>query len=319
MECTKTTPVEVIRHQKPFNLMKHLRPLAMLLLAVFLCAAGMPPDPSPLQFTESDYQEVQQKAKTEGKLYLLHFAAEHVESCTWMDEHTFTDQQLSAYLSRSYLSAKINIEKPEGAKLQHQFRINLLPTTLIFSTKGELVGELKGKQTADEMIAALRGYDTPEHRTPPAKVKGGVARPVAYRTVKRKVFRPRLVPDVLVTHRPGGYHQPAQPATATASPRHQEQYPSIYTRPEHVQKPSQPTAFYSIQVGVFSNYQNAYRAKSNLERYGNEGHLLPSKGSNGRAMYRLCAGTFSNKTEAVHYQRKIAPRYPDSFVKRVQK
>ncbi|MEQ8704359.1 MAG: SPOR domain-containing protein [Phaeodactylibacter sp.] len=318
--CTKTPPVEVIRHRKPFNTIQSLLLLTALLPSVCLFAATTTSEPHPFQFTESDYQEVQRIAKAEGKLFFLHFTADHVEQCVWMEKHTFSNQRLSAYINSNYLAAEVDIEKPEGAKLQHQFEINQLPTTLIFSTEGELIGGLTGKQTADEMIASLRNYDTPEYRIMPAKTKGGIARPVAYRAVKHKVSRPRLVPDVSPVAHQGYYPQQVErPKPAAAVTAHREQYPSIYNRPQKVQHSSLPQAFYSVQVGVFSSHQNAFKEKANLARYGTEGHLLPFKGSDGHTKYRLCAGTFNSKAEAEIYQKQVTPRYPDSFVKRVQK
>jgi thioredoxin-related protein len=298
--------------------MKTLLTVAVLLPAISLYATDSLIGPSPLQFSESDYQEIQQKAKAEGKLFFLHFTADHVDNCEWMNEHTFTNKQLTNYLSRSYLAAEVDIEKPEGARLQYQFEINLLPTTLVFSSKAELIGAIEGKQTAKEMIAALRVYDTPEYRIMPAKVKGGIVRPAAYRAVRHKVSRPRLIPDASALANQNHY-QPQMEAVQSVTPTtDQEQYPSIYKRPQKVQRPSRPTAFYAVQVGVFSNHQNAFREKVNLERYGTTGHLLPIKSADGRTKYRLCAGTFNEKSDAQLHQNKLSSRYPDSFIKWIQ-
>lgn len=311
MMCTKTTPVKISIYRKPY-LMKTLLTLAVLLPSLCLCAADSITEPNPLQFTASDYQEIQQKAKAEGKLFFLHFTAAHVEQCQWMEKYTFSNEKLATYIADNYLAVAVDIEQPEGARLQHQFEINQLPTTLIFSTKGELVGGLTGKQTANEMLATLRNYDTPEHRIMPAKARGGTARPVAYKAVDRKIYRPRLIPDVVSSSAPEYARQ------QSGQVQSREQYPSIYTRPEP-HKMDRPESSFALQVGVFSNYQNAYREKSNLERYGAQGHVFPVKGSNNRTVYRLCAVNFKTRTEAEQYQKTVAPRYPDSFVKEIEK
>lgn len=322
MMYTKTTPVKISIDPKPC-LMKTILTLAVLLSGFCLHAADTIPGPNPLQFTASDYPEIQQKAKAEGKLFFLHFTVAHVEQCKWMDKHTFPDEKLSAYIKDNYLAVEVDIEKPEGAKLQHQFDINQLPTTLIFGTKGELIGGLTGKQTAREMLAVLRSYNTPEHRLLPEKAKGGTVHPVAYRVVDRKISRPRLVPDIpVVSHSANTKVQLVRAqntSPAVTNPAHRAQYPSIYNRPETVREPKRPEAFYTLQIGVFSGYQNAYREKTNLERYGTQSHLFPVKNANGHTHYRLCAGTFKTKPEAERYQATVTSRYPDSFVKKIEK
>jgi cell division septation protein DedD len=319
--CTKTTPVKISFYRKPY-LMKTLLTLAVLLPSLCLCAADTIAEPNPLQFTASDYQVIQQKAKAEGKLFFLHFTAAHVEQCQWMNQYTFSNEQLAAYIEGNYLAAEVDIELPEGARLQHQFEINQLPTTLIFNTKGELIRGLTGKQTANEMLATLRNYDTPEHRIMPAKARGGNVRPAAYRDVDRKISRPRLIPDVVSGSAPNYSHQQSgqiQPSAQAVRPAHSEPYPSIYKRPQAAYKVTPPKSSFALQVGVFSNYQNAYREKGNLERFGATGHVFPVKGSNGRTVYRLCAVDFNTRAEAEQYQKTVAARYPDSFVKEIEK
>jgi len=300
--------------------MKTLLTLAVLLPSFCLSAADSIAEPNPLQFTASDYQEIQQKAKAEGKLFFLHFTAAHVEQCQWMNQYTFSNEQLAAYIEGNYLAAEVDIEQPEGARLQHQFEINQLPTTLIFSTKGELIGGLTGKQTANEMLATLRNYDTPEHRIMPAKAKGGHARPASYKAVDRKISRPRLIPDVVSGSIPDYAHQqsnPAQPPAQAVRPV-SEPYPSIYKHPQTAYKVEKPKSSFALQVGVFSSHQNAYREKGNLERYGAQGHVFLVKGSNGRTVYRLCAINFKTRAEAEQYQKTVAARYPDSFIKKME-
>lgn len=310
--CTKTTPVKISIYRKPY-LMKTLLTLAVLLPGLCLSAADSvaKPEPSPLQFTASDYQEIPQRAKAEGKLFFLHFTAAHVEQCQWMDKYTFSNEKLAAYIAENYLAVAVDIEQPEGARLQHQFEINQLPTTLIFNTEGAFIGGLTGKQTANEMLATLRSYDTPEHRIMPAKARGGNVRPVAYKAVDRKISRPRLIPDVVSGSAPDYARQQSGQAQST------EQYPSIYNRPKP-HATDRPESSFALQVGVFSNYQNAYREKGNLERYGAPGHVFPVKGADGHIVYRLCAIDFKTRAEAEQYQKTVSARYPDSFVKEMK-
>ncbi|MBV6652255.1 MAG: SPOR domain-containing protein [Mameliella sp.] len=301
--------------------MKTLLTLAVLLPSFCLIAADSFTEPNPLPFTASDFMEVQEKAKVEGKLYFLHFTAAHVDQCKWMEANTFSNEKLTSYIERTYLGAEVDIETPDGARLQHQFDVNQLPTTLFFSTKGELLGGLTGQQTADNMLFALRRYDTPEHRIMPSKAKGGVARPVAYKAVDRKISRPRLIPDVSDILKQNPYkplEQTKKPQAVATEKPYKNQYTSIYNRPQSTQASNRPQAYYSVQLGVFSNHQNAYKEKAKLERYGTSGHLIHVKTKNG-VKYRLCTGAFISKADAGLHQKKMVARYPDSFVKWVQK
>ncbi len=321
MICTKTTPVKTY-YRKRYYLMKPVLLLATLFISG-AAQAAVPEDP-PVGFTDSSFQEVQQQAEREGKLFFLQFTADKVATCSWMERHTFADASLTDYIADAYLAVRIDVMKPEGAKLQHKYNVNQLPTTLIFSSKGTLLGRLEGKQKADVFLTALKEYDSPENRAQPERTKGGRAIAVAqhhgstgHRTLYGKVSRPRLVPDVNPV--PPGEASQAY-ATPTDKPRYdagrwEQQYTSIYTAPETVEE-SAPSAFYSVQVGVFSKYQNAEAAKRYLERrHRLNGHIIYLRPDDGSKKFRLCAGEFNSREAAAQRQQLLRTDYPDSFVK----
>lgn len=302
-----------------------------LLLATFLVSAAaqatLPVYP-PVGFTDSSFQEAQQQAEREGKLFFLQFTAEKVATCNWMERHTFADASLAGYIADAYLAVRIDVMKPEGAKLQHKYSVNQLPTTLIFSSGGELLDRLEGKQRANDLLAALKAYDTPEYRAEPEYTKGGQAIAVAqrqgaaaHRAHYGKVSRPRLVPDV--DPLPSGKANTSYGVSAN-KPRYnsggwEQQYTSIYTAPAAAEEPA-PHAFFSVQVGVFSKFQNAEAAKRYLERrHRLNGHIIYLQPDDGRKRFRLCAGEFSTREEADQRQQLLASDYPDSFVKWIKK
>lgn len=303
---------------------------ALLLATFFISAAAQAtlPEYPPVGFTDSSFEEAQQQAEREGKLFFLQFTAEKVATCDWMERHTFADASLADYIADAYLAVRVDVMKPEGAKLQHKYSVNQLPTTLIFSSRGALLDRLEGKQKANDLLAALKAYDTPEHRVEPEYTKGGRAIAVAQRQAYRaqrpvygKVSRPRLVPDVDPV--PSGKANPPYGSSAN-KPRYnsgqwEQQYTSIYTAPAAAEEPA-PHAFFSVQVGAFSKFQNAEAAKRYLERrHRLNGHIIYMQSDNGRKRFRLCAGEFGTREEADQRQKLLATDYPDSFVKWVEK
>lgn len=273
-----------------YNLMKLLAPLALVCLPLYLFAHPS----TPVHFIEGNLAQVQQLAAREGKLYFIHFAADWCMTSQWMEEHAFTDASLSAYLEEHYLALRADVDLPEGRALKGQYEVSILPSILVFSSRGQLLGRHEGAMEPEELLAHLKRYSRP------ALASGALEENIL--SSPRPVFalsRPALIPDVQA--RPVAL-PPSRPAVSIP--------PAGYSTPP---QPLQPK--FTIQVGVFSSYSNAVRFCAALEaKAAHRVEVAPFQ-LNGQSMYKVLLGQFERQEAAAACLEGLRAQKVEGFVK----
>jgi len=269
---------------------------AMLLLALFwgLPAASANNDP----FLDCSISQLQERSAEEGKLYFLLFTADFVMTCQWMEAETFADQGLRSYLEQSYIGLRVDISQAEGERLQQQYEVTQLPSVLVFSARGQLLGRHIGAIPAEELQSSLQAYDLPANRQS-TQIKTEVAEADILPSPQPilQLSMPRLVPDV--------------PATTAA-------LSSTAYAPEAQAARQAYASYFTVQIGVFGSRANAETAKAQLAaRCSVDIHIVKGL-SNGSTLYRLYAGQFPERDAAIAQQRRLAGRYVEGFVKHIQ-
>ncbi len=313
----KRVPVP-FSHQKPSNPMKITITLAALLLPISIWAF----QPASPPFIQGNIESIQQQAAEEGKLYFLHFTAEYVMTCKWMKEETFTDPDLMNYLQDSYLALEIDVNEPDGMALQHQYGITQLPTLLVFSTRGQLLGERNGTVAAKELLAYLRSFDKPANRVQPTAAQpSSGARPVRVLHSPDPILEvsmPRLVPDAGNNAPTASVaaHQPARPAPPAAKPPTRR----VHETQARVEQPAHtpPSSYYTVQVGVYASLENAREASREIEIKGGQSVAIHEGKAGGANIYRLLAGVFTDRSEAAMFHNKLEQQDINGFIKRIE-
>lgn len=130
---------------------------------LFLCTL-----PNTLQanipFLQKDLAEVRQMAAQEGKLYFAHFSAEWCMVCTWMEENTFKDPTLEAFVEDNYLPVKINYDEAPNQRYNEQFQITALPTILVFNSQGILLDKIQYSIEANELLRVLEQHNVARNK-----------------------------------------------------------------------------------------------------------------------------------------------------------
>lgn len=142
------------------SLMKNVAVLLLLLMPLITLATN----PDEIFFHKGDFEQVKAKAAQEGKLFFVDFYADYCYACKLMDETTFVDEKLKAYVKDNYVPYKVHILDFDGINLKEQYNINVLPTILVFNSGGELVGRYESMLGPTRMIEELEKYNLPENR-----------------------------------------------------------------------------------------------------------------------------------------------------------
>ena len=135
----------------------------VMLLTPFLLSASGPS--TGIDFFDGTYKAAKDKAAVEGKLFFMDFTARWCTPCKWMEETTFTDPTLAAYVKVNYVALQVDIDDFDGFNLKQEFGINILPSLLIFNSKGEFLEQYEESLSPSRMLAILKKHDIPYNRT----------------------------------------------------------------------------------------------------------------------------------------------------------
>ena len=98
---------------------------------------------SETNFHSKNIEIARDKAKKENKLLLLTFRSSWCSPCDWMYEEAFSSSRNQRILSENFVSIEVDIDNIEGFELKNQYKINKLPTLLVFGNNGRMVGRIE--------------------------------------------------------------------------------------------------------------------------------------------------------------------------------
>lgn len=142
-----------------------MRSIIYLLLASLLFMSAKNPTSEGIEFFQGSFTSAKLKASQEGRLFFLDFTASWCTPCRWMEETTFTDPTLAAYVKDNYVALQVDIDDFDGFALKQEYNIQILPSLLIFNSRGELLGQYEESLSPSSMLAILKQYDQPQNRT----------------------------------------------------------------------------------------------------------------------------------------------------------
>ncbi len=114
--------------------------------------------------TGTTFTAVKERAKAENKLIFIDFYASWCAPCELMDETTFNDDRLAAYIDDNYIAYKVDVEDFEGYSLKQQFNVKALPTFLVFSADGVKLARYEESMGAMRFLQELKKYDTNKNK-----------------------------------------------------------------------------------------------------------------------------------------------------------
>lgn len=285
------------------------QPYIFLILALFLWTTSTSAIEIP--FIKNNLEKVKTLAAEEGKPYFVKFTADWCMPCQQMEENTYTDPKLSYYVRKYFLAATVNVDDFDGYNYKAQYNVHLLPSILIFNSKGQLVGRYEEMMTAPRMIAVLEQYNTTRNR---ARINTSPSRPVVnttpppYEKPQGKISRPALKPNrPAATPTKSKQEKPAIGKPNRPIPQGQGLY--------RLSVSAQASKGYSVQVGLFEDYDNLLREATRLDNLLKKPILVHVDKLNGKKVYKILVGEFKTKDAAILYRNRLNKQGMQGFIR----
>lgn len=299
-----------------------------LLMAMMLCSIGLFASGQTVLTTQTtqtnqtvnfknDLNEAKRQAGREGKLYIVEFMTTHCYPCKMMDEITFANPQVVNYIEQNYIPAKVNVESFDGFVWKEKYDISVLPTIMIFNSKGETVAKYEESMGSSRMYNILSEHNHSGNRT----ATESYLRPAPE--------IPPLSPPVAQISTPA---LPASPPVVISTPMPvatQTNYtpPPSISSPPPVSNPirNDATGFefqvkrnthsdYGVQIGAYAQYGNARRILEQLERQFSRHVMVSTHTIHGRVVYKVIVSGFGSRIDAADFQSQISTSSTDYFI-----
>ncbi len=109
------------------------------------------------------YQEGLRRSKDEGKKVFLNFYADWCHYCKVMEEKTFRDNAVAAYLNDHYIPIQVDSDRQQ--KIAKEYKVQGLPTTYFLGADGGSIGSQPGYIPPDLMLPLLQFIHTDSFKT----------------------------------------------------------------------------------------------------------------------------------------------------------
>jgi thioredoxin-related protein len=141
-----------------------MKSIKLLLLITALTISALQAQDDQIVFEESLWEEVKEKANSEGKLIFVDAYTTWCGPCKWMAKEVFTNTEVANFYNTNFVNIKIDMEKGEGIDLAKQWGVKAYPSLLYFDGEGNLMHRLCGALDAMSFIEAGNTALDPEQR-----------------------------------------------------------------------------------------------------------------------------------------------------------
>jgi len=247
-------------------------------------------------------------AAAQGKLLFVQFSASWCMPCKWMEENTYQDQQLSAYLGANYVPLSVDVDEFEGLRDKAYYEVNFLPTIIIFNSSGQMVARHEESMDARRLLRILRKHNTSSNRqVDPFLASVDANTPKANTDHLRK---PALIPARENNHTAA----PTNSSGVATGPRRRPKYEVLQSNADIAQAQQR---IFGIQVGAFSDYNNVVDFVSGLERRVGQSVRIETSRRNGNRIYKIIVGRFTDRPQAFQYKDSLQEAGIDGYLREI--
>ena len=287
--------------------------LFFLLLSTTLLWMSFSPASTKVDFFSGNINTVKDRAAIEGKLYFVDFTASWCMPCRWMDETTFSDPAVAKYIEDNYIAVKVDIDDFDGYAYKQIHNIKLLPSILIFDSKGKEVARYEESLSANRFIDILKKHNTLANRVKTKTNTNYSSSSTSPKPKKQVITRPPLTKTntanntTYSTSSSTTNSSSYQPASAAPIMTGDGLYRFKVSR--------QPSAGYSVQIGVFAEYGNVLTEAARLEDMFDNPVIVHIAKLGDKTVYKVLIGDFNTKDEAIQFRAVVKSKGIESFIK----
>lgn len=282
--------------------------ISLLFLSPLLVWAG---DKTKVGFFKGDLMNIQETAKTEGKLYFYDFVASWCTPCKWMDETTYTDANLANYISANYVAAKVDIDDFDGFALKEKYKVQVLPTIIVFNQDGKVVGRYEESLSPTKLTEILKKHNTAINGAGKTKVKPAPSSPTAISRPPLGATIAKVISSVKPTEKAS---EPTKPVTPVKESK------IVYSPGTGLYKMDisrRPNSGFSVQIISLGQYDNVVKTYEELKKtHEKQSVLIYIENIAGKTSYKIMVGEFKTKEDAEKYKKTKAP---DGYIKDLSK
>lgn len=285
-----------------------------------------------VKFHQGSLTSAKEKAMNEGKLYFVDFVANYCYMCKMMDETTFRDERVVDYMEKNYVPVKINVDDFDGFVWKQKYQIKVLPTIMIFNSKGEIVARHEESLGGTRLLSILethnRSYNKIVIPVTPSTPTSPVYEESTTSSQGNTATPPTNSNTTTSTTTNSPIYSESPPTSTTSSENHTtSNLPPTSSNAEEVIIPTNenhttpavnageglfefsvkrhPSIGFGIQVGVFQDYANVLQEVAKLENLYTESVLVHITKLNNKLAYRVIIGNFNSKYIAENYHNNI--------------
>jgi thiol-disulfide isomerase/thioredoxin len=256
-------------------------------------------DKPKVNFFNGNLLNIQETAKTEGKLYVYDFVASWCTPCKIMEETTFNDEILADYIAENYIFAKIDIEDFDGIGLKQQYQINSLPTILVFNQDGEIVARHESVISSAKLLDLLKNCNTEANgagkKHAPTELfleKTPILEAPNIEFREKKIAEKIEISNEIVT-KPSNYYNALKVKREKPAP--QKHSANLY----QLDIFSSDVKGFTIQTCALTQYENVLKHYEIMKNtYPNQPILLSVENTKDKTIYKILVGDFKSKAAA---------------------
>ena len=115
-----------------------------------------------INFETISWNEVVQKATKENKPIFVDAYATWCGPCKWMANEVFTNDDVADFYNNNFINVKMDMEKGEGKTLAKEWKVQVYPTLIYFSSEGKFIHRVCGTAEPVEFIEIAKQAINPK-------------------------------------------------------------------------------------------------------------------------------------------------------------
>lgn len=130
-------------------------------VSILLLALGVWSADAQVHFETKSTDAIREMAMREGKMVFIDLYAPWCPPCRAMDKQVFSRSDVGEFLHARFIPVKYVIDSPTGKALMRTYNVQGVPTYLIFTSGGQLLGSITGASDARTFMDNVQKIITP--------------------------------------------------------------------------------------------------------------------------------------------------------------